>query len=333
MLFLPRRLDVTSSNIGRRLFPAASAPPSTPSTSCNSVSFSSSTARCQQLRAQKHKYRDPYILAQARQRKAANLARQDVLKKERAAALGDPVHSAPTPFIKSLDRAAMSSPPTRHRPNSRGDLIGPPPKKLTSPSSRFNYLITPNELAESLAYSFSLTEPSPSADSTTADPGEDEERTRMHEINHANAVEAIRRITSLSRASTKERTRVNVQRCIETFGRHKTDAKLAHKAPAIVPRDPSLPPPPEKTPRAGPDTGSSEVQVAVLTTKIRALARHLDGRGRKDKVNKRNLRVLVHKRQKLLHYLRRKERGGPRWEHVMKTLGLADGAWKGEISM
>ena len=92
-------------------------------------------------------------------------------------------------------------------------------------------------------------------------------------------------------------------------------------------------PPPEKTARAGPDTGSPEVQIAILTTKIRVLAEHLGGLGRKDKVNKRNLQLLVHKRQKLLRYLRRKERGGERWENVIKELGLEDASWKGEISL
>jgi ribosomal protein S15P/S13E len=54
--------------------------------------------------------------------------------------------------------------------------------------------------------------------------------------------------------------------------------------------------------------------------------------GKKDKVNKRNLRVLVHKRQKLLRYLRTKERGGERFQHLVETLGLTEGTWKGEIS-
>lgn len=82
--------------------------------------------------------------------------------------------------------------------------------------------------------------------------------------------------------------------------------------------------------RVGPDTGSAEVQVAILTTKINVLA---DNLGKKDKHNKRNLRLLVHKRQKLLKYLRRKERGGPRWQHLMDKLGLGDAMWKGEISL
>jgi ribosomal protein S15 len=85
--------------------------------------------------------------------------------------------------------------------------------------------------------------------------------------------------------------------------------------------------------RAGPDTGSSEVQIAILTAKIRSLANFLETRGKKDKVNKRNLRLLVHRRQKLLQYLRRKERGGPRYQRCVEMLGLTEGTWKGEISL
>ncbi|PQE20713.1 ribosomal S15 precursor protein [Rutstroemia sp. NJR-2017a BBW] len=88
------------------------------------------------------------------------------------------------------------------------------------------------------------------------------------------------------------------------------------------------------TPRAGPDTGSSEVQIAILTAKIRVLANQLEmKRGQKDKVNKRNLRLLVHRRQKLLKYLRKKERGGERWQNLIATLGLTEGTWQGEISL
>lgn len=128
--------------------------------------------------------------------------------------------------------------------------------------------------------------------------------------------------------------RANTQRCIETFGRHNTDEILGGRTPTNVPRGPDAMPAAVPTPRAGPDTGSSEVQVAILTAKIRALKGELDKtRGNKDRVNKRNLRVMVHKRQKLLKYLRRKEHGGPRWQNLIETLGLTEGTWKGEISL
>ena len=142
------------------------------------------------------------------------------------------------------------------------------------------------------------------------------------------ASEALRRIASLSLGSSKDRLRVNTKRCIETFGRHNTDSVLDPKPPGARPG-----PVAELKERAGPDTGSSEVQVAILTAKIRTLADYCETRGRSDKVNKRNLRLLVHKRQKHLQYLRRKERGGPRWQNLIESLGLTEGTWKGEISL
>ena len=165
------------------------------------------------------------------------------------------------------------------------------------------------------------------------------EHARIHAERHENAQRAISRIVSLANGNSKDRTRANIQRCIDVFGRHHTDKYLAPKSPSNVTRDPSLPSPAEKTPRAGPDTGSPEVQIAVLTAKIRVLANHLEGQGgreaggKKDKYNKRNLRLLVHRRQKMLRYMRTKERGGERWQNLVQTLGLTDGTWKGEISL
>jgi ribosomal protein S15 len=156
---------------------------------------------------------------------------------------------------------------------------------------------------------------------------------KKHEEAHLRATTALARIVSLANASQKDKTRANISRCIEKFGRHNTDKSLQ---PRLQPNPDTLGGKPlaEKTPRAGPDTGSSEVQIAILTAKIRVLANQLETRvGRKDKVNKRNLRVMVHKRQKLLKYLRTKERGGDRWQHVVNTLGLSEGTWQGEISL
>jgi len=124
--------------------------------------------------------------------------------------------------------------------------------------------------------------------------------------------------------------RVNKQRCIETFGRHETDQILPPKLPSFVKRGPDAAPAGIDTPRAGPDTGSSEVQIAILTAKIRALSKTLH---KKDQANKRNLTLLVHKRQKLLKYLRRKDRGGPRWQNLIQILGLTRASWEGEITL
>jgi len=53
------------------------------------------------------------------------------------------------------------------------------------------------------------------------------------------------------------------------------------------------------------DTGSSEVQIALLTTRINQLAEHLKLH-KKDHHSRRGLLILVGKRRKFLKYLRRK---------------------------
>ena len=164
------------------------------------------------------------------------------------------------------------------------------------------------------------------------DPYIEQQARAKHDTQHKRASEAISRIVALANGSSKDRTRANVVKCIETFGRHNTDDYLQPKATSQTYQNmetPSI----SRNPRAGPDTGSSEVQIAILTAKIRVLADSQEVVGHKDKVNKRNLRLLVHRRQKLLKYLRRKERGSERWTNVVDKLGLTDGTWKEEISL
>ena len=52
------------------------------------------------------------------------------------------------------------------------------------------------------------------------------------------------------------------------------------------------------------DTGSSEVQVALLTSRIRSLTEHTK-ENKKDNHSRRGLVMLVSQRKKLLKYLRR----------------------------
>lgn len=156
-----------------------------------------------------------------------------------------------------------------------------------------------------------------------------EQRQKQIEEEQKTAEEALRRISNLELGSSKDRLRVNTQRCIAVFGRHNTDSSLPPKPRSTDTNGGGA----ERAPRVGADTGSSEVQIAILTAKIRTLADFLDTRGNMDKVNKRNLRLLVHKRAKLLKYLRKKERGGPRWQNLVDQLGLTDGTWKGEITL
>ncbi len=67
------------------------------------------------------------------------------------------------------------------------------------------------------------------------------------------------------------------------------------------------------------DTGSPEVQVALLTERIRQLTEHLKIH-RKDHHSRRGLMMLVGKRRRLLNYLKRKD--FERYKNLIKALGL-----------
>ncbi|MCD6319011.1 30S ribosomal protein S15 [Candidatus Aerophobetes bacterium] len=67
------------------------------------------------------------------------------------------------------------------------------------------------------------------------------------------------------------------------------------------------------------DTGSPEVQVAVLTERINNLTKHLK-LYRKDFNSKRGLLQLVARRRKLLDYLKREDI--KKYQSIIKKLGL-----------
>ena len=67
------------------------------------------------------------------------------------------------------------------------------------------------------------------------------------------------------------------------------------------------------------DTGSSEVQVAILTERIRNLTEHFKGHA-KDNHSRRGLLMMVNKRRSLLDYLRKKD--GQRYLDLIAKLGL-----------
>lgn len=67
------------------------------------------------------------------------------------------------------------------------------------------------------------------------------------------------------------------------------------------------------------DTGSTQVQVAVLHTKIVALSEHCNA-NRQDKHSRRGLEIMMEKRRKLLQYLKRKNFA--KYNDVIKRLKL-----------
>lgn len=67
------------------------------------------------------------------------------------------------------------------------------------------------------------------------------------------------------------------------------------------------------------DTGSPEVQVAILSERIGNLTEHLKAHA-KDFHSRRGLLMLVGRRRRLLDYLKRKDQG--RYETLIGRLGL-----------
>jgi small subunit ribosomal protein S15 len=67
------------------------------------------------------------------------------------------------------------------------------------------------------------------------------------------------------------------------------------------------------------DTGSAEVQVALLTARIKELTEHLKSH-KKDHSSRRGLIMMVNKRRKLLTYLKKQD--DARYKELISKLGL-----------
>lgn len=73
--------------------------------------------------------------------------------------------------------------------------------------------------------------------------------------------------------------------------------------------------------RADKDTGSPEVQVSLMTGRIKYLTDHFKA-NKKDFHSRRGLQSLVNKRRKLLKYLKRNDQS--RYQTLIQSLGLRD---------
>ncbi|MDP3561952.1 MAG: 30S ribosomal protein S15 [Legionellaceae bacterium] len=73
--------------------------------------------------------------------------------------------------------------------------------------------------------------------------------------------------------------------------------------------------------RSDRDTGSSEVQVSLMTSRIKYLTEHFK-QHKKDFHSRRGLQALVNKRRKLLQYLKREDQA--RYSTLIQSLGLRD---------
>lgn len=257
-----------------------------------------------------------------------------MLKADRANELGDPIRGVETSFVKSFDTVVPQQVQLDANEVNLEALKANPDHPIASlaQASDENHLdhgIKHEELSRAIAYSRFLTEPQ---STNRMDPNPQAANRQRWEARDQNAAEAVQRIVSLVSGSSKHRTKKNIERIIDTFGRHNTDQTFRPKAPAAVKRN-LFAPDAGPTPRVGPDTGSSEVQIGILTAKIRVLADRYEGENHNDKINKRNLRLLLHRRQKLLSYMEKKERGSERWHNMVTTLGLTRACWKGQIAV
>ena len=71
--------------------------------------------------------------------------------------------------------------------------------------------------------------------------------------------------------------------------------------------------------RSEQDTGSADVQVALLTSRIKELTEHLKIH-KKDHSSRRGLIMMVNKRRKLLSYVQKEDDG--RYKELIAKLGL-----------
>ena len=75
----------------------------------------------------------------------------------------------------------------------------------------------------------------------------------------------------------------------------------------------------KKHARAKEDTGSPEVQIAILTSRIQTLTEHFKSHA-KDNHSRRGLLMMVNKRRSLLDYLRKED--SQRYTDLIAKLGL-----------
>ncbi|KAF3918671.1 hypothetical protein AA313_de0206087 [Arthrobotrys entomopaga] len=266
---------------------------------------------------------NPWSQAKAADKREKVRARKAELRQHRLQSASDPIVGHTTPFLEATDMKPETLSPIDNLvratdPQQRQIMF----EKVVVEErpGRLNHFLEPDEVSASIGRSKDLEDPPPAkASETSAVQGKEM---------HVKATAAMNRILSLGNGSSRDKTRANKAWCVETFGRHVTDERFPQ--PKHTSTVSNLESDPTKTPRVGRDTGSSEVQAALLTMKIRTLAKQLETNPH-DKMNKRNLRLMVHRRQKHLKYLKRKERGGERYKYVMESLGLDDNAIMKEV--
>ncbi|KAG4305627.1 hypothetical protein PORY_001183 [Pneumocystis oryctolagi] len=269
------------------------------------------------------------------QRRKKNIEKQRKLKEQRSSNICDPVIGFPTDFTRSIlyPRSIFTSETNLTNnsnfffSNKELDAIFESAKEanlyrvgLSSSMANENYL---EELKENMSQYINITEETDIQSLLESlsknDKIEEEVDSKNHEDKKSyitklasiykvkkickqedKKAETMRRIMSLKNSNSKAIQLQNISSAIEQFKQHKSD------------------------------TGSPEVQAAIFTVRIHYLNFHLSFH-RKDKNTFRALRHLVHKRQKILKYLRKENQ--IRYFSCIKKLGLTDTAVVNEIIM
>lgn len=234
------------------------------------------------------------------------MARQEVLKAERTPANFDPIIGMSTPFTRSL-----LTPATAWSPESTvEDSLYFPKEEVTKIQSAVAQAFEARERADfsmlgSLPTTNKSTESQGSGDSSTSDFLASEtkllnDKLEAMRLRNEQNSEASSRIISLQNSNARTLRAYNTAHAIKEFGRKEGD------------------------------TGSAEVQAAILTARILAEATHI-ANNKKDVHGFRGFRGLVHQRQKVLKYLRTES--VERYFACINRLGLSDQAVVKEITM
>ncbi|BFZ54976.1 hypothetical protein PYCC9005_002014 [Savitreella phatthalungensis] len=274
-------------------------------------------------------------------RKKRAIARQQELAKERDPERFDPILGVPTDFTKSLltaagvweaarQTAASSAAAATHEPgNGDADRI----RSIADDNLHFSSdEVREIQAAVKQAYTDRLANArnNPVAQPTTpTPPGTSQTPTSTPQSSSAAANRqevALAREMNAMQAS-EARKSAGGSRVVSLLNASGSTLQTYNRGLAI-----------SAFARAEGDTGSSEVQAAVLTARIHGLAHHFESQGsatptisRKDNQTYRSFRKLVHQRQKILKYLR--SHHPDRYFDCIKRLGLDDAAITREITM
>jgi small subunit ribosomal protein S15 len=253
-------------------------------------------------------------------RRKANIQRQAELREQRLPTNFDPIVGKATPFTEGLltpdkiwtnvsinpeltgsetlegeaDTSAVQAKPS--------DALYFRKRELSKVQQAVLQASLNREQANPSPPAKSLLPPSPQGDSGTSNYGSLWNQGRAADLEQRNTQksQASSRIVALQNANARTLRAYNTAQAVKTFARQEGD------------------------------TGTPEVQAAVLTVRILALQSHMQGH-KKDKHSYRGFRGLVHKRQTILAYLRRES--VERYFACLEKLGLEDQSVTREISM